>query len=72
MVVGRPDQEPVPGLLAPAGDELGQDQAQGRPELEGLLGLPRGGGEFFTGDGAPGFEREFTCGQGGMSQPPAS
>ena len=31
IVVGRPDQQPLPLLLAPAGDELGQDRALGRP-----------------------------------------
>ena len=43
VVVGRPHQQPLPLLLAPAGDELGQHRALGRPQVEGLAGLPGGG-----------------------------
>ena len=72
MVVGRPDQEPVPVLLAPAGHELGQHQALGRPELEGFLGVPAAAESSLRADGAPWIERELPGGQSGMSQPPAS
>jgi hypothetical protein len=42
VVIGGPDEQPLPLLLAPAGDKLGQDGPRAVSQFQGFGGIPGG------------------------------